>query len=71
MIKRQRRFKRSASRFERSGLLGQARRAAAHVAEIFENVGALIGSVAIIAIQIRRDRRDRRANRRLGGSGQP
>jgi len=59
MVKRSLRFKRLASRFQRSDLLRQARRAGTYVAEIFEIVGALIGSVAIIASQIRRERRDR------------
>jgi hypothetical protein len=57
MIKR--RVKRLASRLERWDLLQQVRLAATYVADIFEIVVALIGSAAIIAIQIRRDRRDR------------
>jgi hypothetical protein len=41
------------------GLRRQARLAAEYAVMIFEIAGALIGAAAVIAIQIRRDRRDR------------
>ena len=54
MIKRRRRFK-------RWDLLRQVRLAATYVADIFAIVVALIGALAIVLIQIRRDKRDRSA----------
>jgi hypothetical protein len=70
MIKR--RVKRLASRLERWDLLQQVRLAATYVADIFEIVVALIGSLAIVLIQIRRDKRDRSAAAKSAqGSGSP
>jgi hypothetical protein len=61
MTKGQRRFKRITLRFERLDLLARAGHAAAFVGEIFVIVGSLIGAAAIVAMEIRRERRDRSA----------